>query len=254
MNQPLIEARQLRVSIGDKAIIDRLNLGVASGERLAILGRNGAGKSTLLSTLAGLRKPAGGAVLLEGDAALLHPRQAALRRPGWVSSRTIRSGRRCWKRPSPAATRTSAAGTGNRRAMPNWPAAPCARWAWPAWRSARSTPCPAANASAWPSPRCSPRRHRSTCSTNPCRTSTSTTRWPCSNCLPALPATAAPASSWSCTTRRWPIASATGRCWFMATARPGPVDDILTAATLSELYGYGLRQIEDRGHRCFIPE
>jgi iron complex transport system ATP-binding protein len=33
MNQPLIEARQLRVSIGDKAIIDRLNLGVASGER-----------------------------------------------------------------------------------------------------------------------------------------------------------------------------------------------------------------------------
>ena len=29
---------------------------------------------------------------------------------------------------------------------------------------------------------------------------------------------------------------------------------ILTATTLSELYGYGLRQIEDRGHRCFIPE
>ncbi len=34
----------------------------------------------------------------------------------------------------------------------------------------------------------------------------------------------------------------------------GPVDSILTAAKLSELYGYGLRQIEDRGHRCFIPE
>ena len=32
------------------------------------------------------------------------------------------------------------------------------------------------------------------------------------------------------------------------------VDDILTAKTLSELYGYGLRQLEDRGHRCFIPE
>ena len=84
MNQPLIEARQLRVSIGDKAIIDRLNLGVASGERLALLGRSGAGKSTLLSTLAGLRKPASGAVLLEGEgAALLHPRQAALRR-AWL--------------------------------------------------------------------------------------------------------------------------------------------------------------------------
>ena len=34
----------------------------------------------------------------------------------------------------------------------------------------------------------------------------------------------------------------------------GSVDRILTADTLSELYGYGLRQIEDRGHRCFIPE
>ena len=34
----------------------------------------------------------------------------------------------------------------------------------------------------------------------------------------------------------------------------GAVDSILTASTLSELYGYGLRQIDDRGHRCFIPE
>jgi iron complex transport system ATP-binding protein len=32
------------------------------------------------------------------------------------------------------------------------------------------------------------------------------------------------------------------------------VDTILTAKKLSELYGYGLRQLEDRGHRCFIPE
>ena len=32
------------------------------------------------------------------------------------------------------------------------------------------------------------------------------------------------------------------------------VDTIMTAKTLSELYGYGLRQLEDRGHRCFIPE
>lgn len=48
------------------------------------LADHGAGKSTLLSTLAGLRKPASGAVLLEGeDAALLHPRQAALRR-AWL--------------------------------------------------------------------------------------------------------------------------------------------------------------------------
>ncbi|MCH2220399.1 MAG: ABC transporter ATP-binding protein [Dechloromonas sp.] len=66
MSAPLLEARQLRVTVGDKTIIDHLDLSLAAGERLAILGRNGAGKSTLLSTLAGLRKPAGGAVLLDG--------------------------------------------------------------------------------------------------------------------------------------------------------------------------------------------
>lgn len=32
------------------------------------------------------------------------------------------------------------------------------------------------------------------------------------------------------------------------------VDTILTAERLSGLYGYGLRQLEDRGRRCFIPE
>ena len=84
MSRPLLEARQLRVEIGDKTVVERLDFAVASGERVAILGRNGAGKSTLLSTLAGLRKAAGGAVLLDGeDAALLPPRQAALQR-AWL--------------------------------------------------------------------------------------------------------------------------------------------------------------------------
>jgi iron complex transport system ATP-binding protein len=32
------------------------------------------------------------------------------------------------------------------------------------------------------------------------------------------------------------------------------VDGILTAKALSELYGYALRQIDDGGQRCFIPE
>ncbi len=81
---PLLETRQLQVAVGERTVIERLDLAVSSGERLAILGRNGAGKSTLLSTLAGLRPPAAGAILLDGeDAALLHPRQAAQRR-AWL--------------------------------------------------------------------------------------------------------------------------------------------------------------------------
>lgn len=84
MSRPLLEARQLAVEIGGRQVVSQLDLTLASGERLAILGRNGAGKSTLLSTLAALRPPAGGAVLLDGeDAALMPPRQAALRR-AWL--------------------------------------------------------------------------------------------------------------------------------------------------------------------------
>ena len=66
MTQALLEARQLAVEIGGKTVVNQVNLRVASGERIAILGRNGAGKSTLLSTLAGLRPPAAGAVLPDG--------------------------------------------------------------------------------------------------------------------------------------------------------------------------------------------
>ena len=84
MSPPLIETRALRVSIGERTVIDRLDFSLAAGERLAILGRNGAGKSTLLSTLAGLRQAAGGAVLLDGeDAHLMPPRETALRR-AWL--------------------------------------------------------------------------------------------------------------------------------------------------------------------------
>jgi len=84
MTRPLLEARQLRVDIAGRTVVDHLDFTLAAGERLAILGRNGAGKSTLLSTLAGLRPPNGGAVLLDGeDCSLLPPREAALRR-AWL--------------------------------------------------------------------------------------------------------------------------------------------------------------------------
>lgn len=84
MSAALLEARQLRVDIGGKTVVDGLDLSVAPGECIAILGRNGAGKSTLLSTLAGLRPPATGSVSFAGaDAGAMPPRQAALRR-AWL--------------------------------------------------------------------------------------------------------------------------------------------------------------------------
>ena len=84
MSPPLLSARKLRVNIGGRCVVRSLDLDVADGRRIAVLGRNGAGKSTLLATLAGLRPPVGGSVLLGGDdATALRPREAARRR-AWL--------------------------------------------------------------------------------------------------------------------------------------------------------------------------
>jgi len=84
VSAPLLEARALCVAVAGRPLVQGLDLLVRAGECLAILGRNGAGKSTLLATLAGLRAPRSGDVLLGGEsAARLPPRAAALRR-AWL--------------------------------------------------------------------------------------------------------------------------------------------------------------------------
>jgi iron complex transport system ATP-binding protein len=62
----LLEARDLRISVPDRVLVDRLNFTVARGEFIALLGGNGTGKSLLLRTLAGLRPPDKGLVALAG--------------------------------------------------------------------------------------------------------------------------------------------------------------------------------------------
>ena len=58
----MISTHQLRLSVGQRVLVDGLNFSVADGECWSVIGRNGAGKSTLLRTLAGLRAPDAGRV------------------------------------------------------------------------------------------------------------------------------------------------------------------------------------------------
>ncbi|WP_126447179.1 ABC transporter ATP-binding protein [Sulfuricystis multivorans] len=81
---PILETRQIAVSVGLHKVCLALDLDLSPGSRLAILGRNGAGKTTLLATLAGLRKPERGTLLLEGKPYEAWNLREAARRRGYL--------------------------------------------------------------------------------------------------------------------------------------------------------------------------
>jgi ATP-binding cassette subfamily F protein uup len=57
---PLLALSGIRFHLGDQTVLDGVDLGIAPGERLSLVGRNGAGKSTLLRILAGEKEADGG--------------------------------------------------------------------------------------------------------------------------------------------------------------------------------------------------
>jgi ABC-type multidrug transport system ATPase subunit len=61
-----IEVRDLKVSRGERTVIDGLSFAAPRGQVLALLGASGAGKSTLLRCLNGLAEPDAGAIHLDG--------------------------------------------------------------------------------------------------------------------------------------------------------------------------------------------
>lgn len=69
MNDVILNSNQLYKSYHDGAskiqVLRGINLSIAKGERVAIIGPSGSGKSTLLHLLGGLDKPSSGEVLIE---------------------------------------------------------------------------------------------------------------------------------------------------------------------------------------------
>jgi len=80
MDAPLLQARGVSKSFhtgeGEINVLEDLDLSVARGERLAILGQSGIGKSTLLHILGTLDHPTSGQVLFEGEDVFAHDPEA----------------------------------------------------------------------------------------------------------------------------------------------------------------------------------
>jgi branched-chain amino acid transport system ATP-binding protein len=67
---PLLEAQSLKIVYGGIQAVKGIDLSVAAGELVALIGSNGAGKTTTLKALAGLLHPASGKIHYDGK--LLH--------------------------------------------------------------------------------------------------------------------------------------------------------------------------------------
>jgi iron complex transport system ATP-binding protein len=65
---PLLELRDVRITVKDRVLIERVSMTVQPGELWCVLGRNGAGKTMLLQTMIGLRALEQGSVAMGGKA------------------------------------------------------------------------------------------------------------------------------------------------------------------------------------------
>jgi len=63
----IVQFRGVTKAFGDLVVLSELDLEVARGEKLAIIGRSGSGKSTLLRLLMTLEQPTSGEILIDGE-------------------------------------------------------------------------------------------------------------------------------------------------------------------------------------------
>jgi ABC-type transporter Mla maintaining outer membrane lipid asymmetry ATPase subunit MlaF len=66
-NTPPIQVQSLSKSFGKQTVLKGINLEVAQGETISVLGRSGTGKSVLLKLIIGLHKPDSGSIRVHGE-------------------------------------------------------------------------------------------------------------------------------------------------------------------------------------------
>lgn len=75
----MVSVASLTHAFGDKVVLDGIDLDVAKGEILAVMGTSGGGKTTLLRCISGLLVPTSGKVEVDGVDVLLDPDRARKR-------------------------------------------------------------------------------------------------------------------------------------------------------------------------------
>src|SRR5690606_9234462 len=62
-----IELQNLSFSYSDTKILDKINLTINAKESIALVGESGSGKTTLVNVIAGMFKPSGGKIMVDGE-------------------------------------------------------------------------------------------------------------------------------------------------------------------------------------------
>ena len=77
MSQPKIRIRGLKKAFGPKLVLDGVDLDVAQGTAMVVIGGSGTGKSVLIKSILGLVTPDSGVIEIDGEDVLKAPPQRA---------------------------------------------------------------------------------------------------------------------------------------------------------------------------------
>ena len=76
----MLSVQNLQVRYGEIEVVHGIDLDVAAGEIVALVGANGAGKSTTLAAICGLLRPSSGRITFDGNDVTAQPAEEISRR------------------------------------------------------------------------------------------------------------------------------------------------------------------------------